>query len=210
MHLPPWRNRWDLWLLFYWLKNYPTWRSFATILGFIGKRGDVHTALMKRIRKSVLYLAAAMSDIIPENWNNRYNIKNPLRGIIDGNVIGYIDTAPIRIRRPKNAAWNEATYNGGKYKKNVLKMQIIVGHSGLPLFVSGPHIGVRSDCRLWREHGCFHRMMPGDLIIGDKAYAYHAHYGVIAPYKKNDPGGMTQPKRDRNTIIRYVPCCMAM
>jgi hypothetical protein len=193
-------RRWHLFVLFYWMKNYPPYRSLATTLGY--RTDNERISLMRRLRGSAVWLAARMANVVPRFWEDRYKTSNPLSGLVTGNVIGYVDTAPIRIRLPKNKAWAGACYNGGKYKAAVLKVQVIVGHSGLPIFVSGPHVGVRSDLRLFRENGPVALMRPLDIVIGDKAYVGGQAVGLIAPFKQNCAGGMDKEKEAYNTLIR--------
>lgn len=70
------------------------------------------------------------------------------------------------------------------------------------MFVSGPHVGVRSDIRIWREFGP--AMVAGESSLGDKAYVANDVLDVIAPYKKEKGSKLTLSQRDFNRIHRSV------
>ena len=85
-------------------------------------------------------------------------------------------------------------------------LQVVCDFQGRPLFVSGPHVGVRSDIRLWRE--CGPVLLAGENVLGDKAYVSADVPTVLAPYKKTDGGSLSLEQRDFNIVHRYdyVPC----
>lgn len=104
-------------------------------------------------------------------------------------------------------------YNG-KYGTHVLKAQVsgicyVVAHSlaqivcdftGLPLFFSGPHIGVRSDLRLWQQYGPV--LSAGEIVLADKAYVSKDLTNILAPYKRKKGRRLTQAQRDFNLLHR--------
>ena len=138
--------RWDMFQLFYWLKLYPTWRAMSAIF-------DVPTTTIQaRTWRRLLHLSEAMSHIIPSLWDQRYEVENPCRDFIDGNVVGSVDTVPIRIYYPEDRDYARASFQP-KYAGPVVKIQVVVGHSGLPIFISGPHPGLRFDFHIWGDVG---------------------------------------------------------
>jgi hypothetical protein len=105
----------------------------------------------------------------------------------------------LAVRRPKHKDWQTALYNG-KYKAHVLKFQVVCDFQGRPLFLSGPHAGVRSDIRLWRQYGP--APTNGENVLGDKAYVSKDVSSVLAPYKKKDGQDLSLPEHDFNLIHR--------
>jgi hypothetical protein len=77
-----------------------------------------------------------------------------------------------------------------------MKIQVIVDHGGRPIFISGPHIGVRSDISIWRRDGPW--LGHAEYVLGDKAYIGDGD--IISPYKKPALGSLSQVKKDVNTI----------
>lgn len=125
------------------------------------------------------------------------------------------------VLRPKQSDWQSALYNG-KYGTHVLKvqvstymllfrdsqtLQVMCDFSGTPVFFSGPHIGVRSDIRLWQEHGA--ALDAGELVLADKAYVSKDVNNILAPYKKKkrenkrqQPKPLSRAKKDFNLLHR--------
>jgi hypothetical protein len=191
----------DLFELFWWLKMYPSWRSMAVVFG-CGK-----SAIEGRIHRRLMALASEMDDVIQSFWDQRHAVSNPCQGFFDGNIIGYVDTFPIRIYQPSNSAHRKAAYQP-KYKGPVLKIQVIVGHTGLPIFISGPHLGVRSDIRIWRKFGPERRGMleHDERVFGDKAYIDQNQGHLIVPFKEYKDHPLTQDQLDFNAMHRCVMC----
>lgn len=79
-------------------------------------------------------------------------------------------------------------------------IQGVCDWQGRPIYVSGPHIGVRSDIRLWREEGP--NVSPGECVLGDKAYVSDDVVDVLAPYKRPKGGRLTRAQKDFNRIHR--------
>ena len=83
-----------------------------------------------------------------------------------------------------------------------LIFQVVCDFQGRPVFISGPHAGVRSDIRLWREFG---PVLPdGENVLGDKAYVAADVTDVLAPWKKPDGEELPLEKQDFNIIHRYT------
>lgn len=77
----------------------------------------------------------------------------------------------------------------------------------MPIFFSGPHIGVRSDIRLWQEHGA--ALAAGEFVLADKAYVSKDLTNVLAPYKKKKRKNkrqkqkpLSRAKKDFNLLHR--------
>lgn len=139
--------------LLYYYKTYPTLRHFRVLFDDgTASAGDLRN-LNRCIRRRTAFLAKRMARILPDAWTQRDGDANPASTYFPGSVIGAVDTFPIRCNRPKDRDWNTALYNGGKYKATIVKMQIVAGPDGRPIHISGPHIGVRSDLKIWKLWG---------------------------------------------------------
>ena len=60
---------------------------------------------------------------------------------------------PIRVRSSGLSRRSKLTYSG-KYCCHVLKVQLIASHTEVPLWFSGPWLGIDHDSRIWAEHPC--------------------------------------------------------
>jgi hypothetical protein len=160
------------------------------------------SGLRRVIRRAVHALAALMRPIIQSNWDSRHAERktNPVRAVFGKRCFGSVDTFPILIRRPKKRAMQKATYQG-KYKDHILKTQMIAAHNGRPLFVSGPHIGVRSDIACWRQYGPVLNNAKQETVLGDKAYV--SAPGVLSPHKKPRGGGLSDDQLAYNTVLSW-------
>jgi hypothetical protein len=58
---------------------------------------------------------------------------------------------PIRVRASVLSRRGNLTYSG-KYCTHVLKCQLITSHTQIPLWFSGPHLGVDHDSKIWSEN----------------------------------------------------------
>lgn len=56
------------------------------------------------------YLSDAMSGIVPSLWQKRNDVENPCRDYIDGDVVGSVDTVPIRVYYPTNREYSRAFF----------------------------------------------------------------------------------------------------
>ena len=76
-------------------------------------------------------------------------------------------------------------------------MQAVCDHSGNIIWYSGPHLGVTSDIRLFREHTP--PLEPGERLLGDKAYV--GDLRLVAPFKKRrGQAQISQRKRAFNVV----------
>jgi hypothetical protein len=199
-------HRWELFQLFYFLKTYPTQRHYHLVFG-VKTLSNSYCKLFARMQ----YLASRMLSVLDYCWDRRKQFPNPVVNIFGDDCFGCVDTFPIYVRRPKKRAWRRALYNG-KYKSHVVKVQIIGGFAGVPLFLSGPHPGTPSDIELWRRYS---PDLSGDRILGDKAYVVRfasvarlspsqGADDVLAPHKKPKGGALTQRQTDFNVVHRYA------
>lgn len=145
-------NRWQLFELLWWYKQYPTFRAMKGLFTHWDERKRAHQHLCNRMKLYTTLLWQQIRDVIPEQWELRDSTIHPANRFFGSDIVGAVDTFPIRVRRPKCKRWRKALYNGGKYKANVVKFQLIVAADGMPLHLSGPFPGVRSDLRIWRTH----------------------------------------------------------
>jgi hypothetical protein len=151
---------------------------------------------MRWLRRAVFVLYEQLRHLIEDAWLERKNGPNPVTDYFGPNIRGMIDSYPIRVRRPKNRVLQRALYQG-KYKCCVLKFQLMARFDGLPIFVSGPHIGVRPDVDLWREYG---PDVPDDEIyMGDKGYQGGGPR-MNSPTKKSRGRELDQDQQDLNRI----------
>lgn len=72
--------------------------------------------------------------------------------------------------------------------------QVVANWAGVPIFVSGPHIGVRHDIMIWRNYG----PGPDCFVLGDKAYI--GADNVTTPFKRLPGGRLTREQRDWNKV----------
>ena len=100
------------------MKSCVKWREFVVYSGFGIERSWLH----EKIGAMLEYLAPQMEPMFQENWDDRHLPSNPCSAVF-GNVIGSVDTVPVRVRRQRKKSWSSALYVGGKYKAHVLKFQ---------------------------------------------------------------------------------------
>ena len=67
---------------------------------------------------------------------------------------------------------------------------------------SGPHIGARSDIRLWHEHGPLYDMTDDEAFLADKGYV--GGNGAVTPRKKPVKGELSQQDSDYNDVLGFV------
>ena len=94
---------------------------------------------------------------------------------------GSWDTFPIHVQQGQGRFQP-------KYKKAVVKFQVIISHIGSIAFVSGPHPGAMSDTTLARIYRPVLR--PRDQLLADLAYMSVPK--CLRPFKK-PPGGLLDP-----------------
>ena len=79
-----------------------------------------------------------------------------------------------------------------------LQVQGICDHRGNIIWYSGPHLGVTSDIKLFRQNSP--PLERGERLLADKAYVGERGR-LIAPYKKKrGEAQLTQRKRDFNNV----------
>lgn len=194
-------------------KLYPVGRAVRTIFHI-----RVHPRKeMQLIHKWEEHLARVIEEM-DDLWRARHLPSNHLPHVFPPNVTCCIDTFPIEINRPGNG--QQKNYYNGKYAKHVMKVsyrsgaislcelssrrdidhyrvrcvclqvQGVCDHRGNIIWYSGPHLGVTSDIRLFRENTP--PLDAGEKVLGDKAYIGDAR--LIAPIKKRR-GAATIPRR---------------
>jgi len=146
------------------------------------------------------YLATVIEEL-QDAWNNRVSPENALPYIFPINVTGSIDTFPIYIRRPKHSGFQSAMYNGGKYRKHIVKVQCIVNHAGTIIWYSGPHLGTSADINLWRIYKPVNELYSNELLIGDKAYV--GSKDILTEFKEYKYEEKTKKQKAWNRCIQW-------
>ena len=85
-----------------------------------------------------------------------------------------------RLQQPSN--FREARHLfQPKYGQCVFKYQLIINHKGVPIWMSGPHLGPTGDAKLWeRKHP---HLEPWEFLLADGAYGGSHH--TVCPWRKN-------------------------
>ena len=208
--------------LFVYFKLYPVTRAFHTTF-----KHYCQGWFLSQIHHHASYLASVI-DELSSPWNARAFIYNRLPQPFDVGIVGCIDTFPIYVSRPANAAWQSHLYNG-KYKGHVVKVtstffycipschsfscslcvcvclvvlqiQAVCDHSGCIIWFSGPHIGTTSDIKLYQQFTP--PLVPGERLLGDKAYVSRLH-SLIAPIKRLPHRSLTNDQKDYNELHRW-------
>lgn len=153
---------------------------------------------MARIHRLETYLASVI-DEVGFWWQSRRHESNRLPHVFDDTVVGCVDTMPIIVRRPKTALWRRMTWNG-KYKKNVLKVNMVVNNLGAPIFWS-LNLGVPHDLTVWRRD---HPPLAADEhVLGDAAYACRGEPHLVAPYKHDGGRTLTPAQEAFNRALQW-------
>ena len=143
---PVYRDR--LWHLLLHFKMYPRFRQTSTIK-------DVPLATtFDRLERDTTALARCMERTIGESWAQRHAIHQRPRDVdvaFGPDLLGSLDTMPIYLNRPTCPVLRRATYSG-KYKACVLKVQLACTFTGIPVFMSGPHLGAAADITILRDN----------------------------------------------------------
>jgi hypothetical protein len=165
-----------LFILLNYYKTYQVHRAWDGVTTRISKSSS---RVLSRIRLWERDLADRV-DELSDAWNNRDNASNVLPHLFPPTVIGCVDTFPIYVSRPTDSHFQSQLYNG-KYSCHVLKVQVVVDHSGTILWYSGPHIGTTHDIELTRRYPP--PLADGEEVLADLAYiGADAHYCV--PFKR--------------------------
>jgi hypothetical protein len=96
--------------LFAFMKQYPVCRSISSNL----------LTSSTTITKYILFLSSVINELQPV-WNNRNEMINRLPHHFANNVVGSIDTFPIKVYRPSSSSNQSLLYNG-KYKYHLYKV----------------------------------------------------------------------------------------
>jgi len=192
----PIKTRNDLFHLLYFFKCYPTLRVLQWQLQIKCVRN-----LNRKLGSWIKHLASAMDVLISDQWGKRTarsNTSQDIRTFFVGQCVGAVDTFPVLVERPKDAHQQRGVYSG-KYCTHILKVQMVVSNSGVPMYVTGPHLGVTGDAKLWQQHG---PPMAAQVVLGDKAYC--GEDGVIAPHKKRRyQAHLAQEQVEFNLLHRF-------
>lgn len=121
---------------------------------------------MRKLRRTEVFLSSRMTDV-DDAWAARFDPALALPHLFGPHVTGCIDTFPIYVSRPKDAAQQRALY-AGKYGAHVVKVQVICNHRGAPTWYSALHVGRKHDLKVWKENRA--PLAPGEQLLGDKAY----------------------------------------
>jgi len=157
-------------------------------------------SFFNRLWRHIRGLAKFMKPAVDAVWRDRQHIVGALPPadvelLFGDDSEGIVDTYPIRVRRPKLRSWRKSTRQG-KYKDYILKVQVVSNFAGVPILVTGPHIGVRHDIMLWRRYG-----PPDMFVLGDKAYI--GADNVSTPFKKPRGGSLTDAEEDYNVVHNW-------
>jgi hypothetical protein len=96
--------------LFAFMKQYPVCRSISSNL----------LTSSTTITKYILFLSSVINELQPV-WNSRNEMINRLPHHFANNVVGSIDTFPIKVYRPSSSSNQSLLYNG-KYKYHLYKV----------------------------------------------------------------------------------------
>lgn len=201
-----------LWHLFLHFKLYPRFRQTSTIEGV-----PLITAF-DRLERDTAALARSMGRIIGASWSQRHQIHQRPRDVdaaFGPDILGSLDTMPVYINRPACPILRRATYSG-KYKECVLKVQLACTFTGIPVFMSGPHLGASADITILRQNfpyaigarlpqscGWLSFVGPrasGDRWLADKAYRSVDVDDMITPFKKPKGGELTDGQEAFNKV----------
>ena len=184
-----------LFMLFHFYRNYPARTEYE-----VAYYMKYDTVMYERnIRKYEDYLASVI-DELNKPFQQRISPNNRLPRIFPSNITGAIDTFPIRIYRPKKKLLVKATMNP-KYKSCVLKVQVMVDHTGNIIWFSGPHLGTISDIELWRRYKPKNKLYNNELFLADKAYI--GSQDCITEIKKYKSRDLTDVQKAWNRIIQW-------
>jgi len=186
----------SLFVTLFYLKVYPSLRVVKCLLHMSSA-----AQTFKYLTRCITHLAGAMSHLLNDEWERRHghhNMNKDIEEFFGIGTYGYVDTFPIFVRRPKNSTHARYLYQG-KYKSFIVKIQMIASHEGVPMFLSGPHIGVRSDIKIWRNAGPWAGGLESEgHCLGDKAYV--SGRGIICPYKRRVGHDLNRAEKDYNLI----------
>lgn len=186
----------DLFLVYFFLKTYPTFRVFRALFGKKSRRTfDV------AIKRKIQYLGAQMASFLPDLWSQREKFYPPedsdVARIFGPKCFFVVDVFPVRIRRPKDSKMQRATYHG-KYRHNVLKISMAVSMSGVPLYWTS-HVGAPSDSHIWNNN--LPELEPDETGIADKAYQSAAH--LFSAFKEYAGRPLDEYEKAFNIVLAW-------
>lgn len=178
------------------MKIYPPWRSMISLNGL--EKSSSESSCLHRLY--LLEAAMKKDDIIGEMWKKRNEHESPCDQYFDGHITGYIDSVPITVQRSKNSDIQSKTYVPKKYARHIVKFQFVVGHTGIPIFISGPHNGTASDIEIWRQRGCGAIMEDEERFLADKGYIGENKH-LIVPFKEYKNRPLTRTQKNHNIVL---------
>lgn len=184
-------THYKLYLVYAYFKIYPTIRA------------NYHCKIIihiQSIKKYSQYLCSVMNDM-NDVWNRRHEMINRTPHLFQNMLTGSIDTFPVIVSRPSNSKISSYLYNG-KYKKHVLKIQMMCDHSATPCFLSGPHLGVINDITIFKNNPPL--LDDHECIFGDKAYCdKKLKDKIITPIKKTKQTQLSDNQNQYNKILGW-------
>ena len=129
----PIRTRNNLAFLMDHLKNYTTYRSSAYYY-----RKNSYGSQCSQLKVFLNHLFIVVNEL-DSGWAQRNRPSNEVFSEgLGGIVTCSLDTFPIYIQRPGQ---NQELFYNGKYKRHILKVQVICDNTANIIWYSGPHIG---------------------------------------------------------------------
>jgi hypothetical protein len=113
---------------------------------------------------------------------------------------GVLDTFPIHVNAPQSSFGKRLLYNP-KYAGHVLKVQLVSDLLGRYLFLSGPHLGVTHDSKIWEQSKDRHPMHPREVILADGAYI--GNLQLLTPARQPQNGHLQVDDYMFNTILGF-------
>ena len=106
-------------------------------------------------------------------WPDREELQKTMplcfRPIYGSKVVAIIDCYEIKIERPSNLAARGSTWS--QYKNsNTVKILIAIAPQGVTTFLSASWGGRVSDKQLTRDSGIIQKLLPGDIVLGDRGF----------------------------------------
>ena len=180
-------------LCFKFIKHAPR-PSHVTATMWTPHTGCISTGTYRRqIEPRLLILGMLIDEI---HWSDRLS---PFNHTVHfpGGAVGLLDSLPLVISTPSD--WRAASkYFQGKYNNYVLKVQIIIDFNGNIVWCSLPHLGTRSDPKMWEAwHPHFN---AGEYVLADGAYISCSH--CLVPYQAPANQVLTQDQDWLNAVIQ--------
>jgi len=164
------------------------WQELSRFLGVS------HFTFSKKIIPTLAILANNLNEI---HWEDRLDYSNhvPFFPVF---FTGIVDTVPIIISQPELYSRSRYFFNP-KYKACVVKFQIVISFLGHIIHFSGPHLGISSDCVIWREYGP--QLDDWEWIIGDGAYVAEAQ--MLTPFRHKNKQPLNNEEIYFNALLSH-------